>query len=208
MESIPKSSKLIFKTNLMEFFKESVSIAIEKQKIKTNEIVEFYIVNLLSEFGSIKKVYERDKNEENEPIAILFLKTFHSSLSEQIKGFKKVGDFSLFISGFFSDSLRDKSVDVDYYNSIGKQAYNKLSLILKKISKGETFFNLYQELSIKFQSFTDVLSEVSAMSYITSDKDVLRVYERWLKTKEKRDEGLLQEKGIIPIKSLSTRTNQ
>lgn len=194
--------------SLMEFFKETVSTVIEKQKIKTNEMVEFYIVNLLSEFGSVKKVNERGESDENEPLAILFLKTFHSSLNEQIKGFKRVGDFSLFISGFFSDSLRDKLVDVDYYNSIGKQAYNKLSLILKNFSNGESFFNLYQELSINFQCFADVLSEISAMSYIISNKDVLRVYERWLKAKGKRDEGLLQERGIIPNRSISGRINQ
>jgi len=208
MESISESPKLILEENLTEYFKETVSMVIEKQKIKTNEMAEFYIVNLLSEFGCAKKVNESGKNDENEPMAILFLKTFHSSLNEQVKGFKKVGDFSLFVSGFFSDSLRDKLVDIDYYNSIGKMAYNNLSLILKDVSNGGTFFNLYQELSINFQSFADVLSEISAMSFVTSNKDVLRVYERWLKTKGKRDEGLLQEKGIIPIRSNSSCINQ
>ena len=39
--------------------------------------------------------------------------------AEQRASLKQIGDVSLFISGFFSDSLRRKLVDVDYYVSIG-----------------------------------------------------------------------------------------
>ena len=38
---------------------------------------------------------------------------------------KQIGDVSLFVSGFFSDSLRRKLVDVDYYVSIGGVAYQR-----------------------------------------------------------------------------------
>jgi len=207
MESRSKYPKVISKKKPMEFFREMVTAAIEKQSIKTNEMVEFYIVNLLSEFVSMKKVTEKGEGWEDEPITILFLKAFHLSLNEQIKLLKKVGDFSLFISGFFSDSLRNKLVDVDYYTLIGKRSYDKLSLILKNFSNGETFFNLFRELSTNFQTLVDVISEISAMSFITSNKDILRIYERWLKTGGKRDEGLLQEMGIIPVSSCSGRTH-
>ena len=131
MEIKSKQGNLISQKSLVEFFKETVAHTIKRQSIKTNEMIEFYIVNLLSEFVSTKKVYEKVEGMEDEPVGILFLKTFHSSLNEQVKIFKKVGDFSLFISGFFSDSLRNKLVHADYYSSIGKKSYNKLSFICK-----------------------------------------------------------------------------
>lgn len=205
MEQNLKSSDLISTESSMEFFREMVSAAFARQNIKTNEIAEFYIVNLLSEFVSVKKVYNKDGDVEDEPIAITFLKTFHSSLNEQVRNFKKVGDFSLFISGFFSDSLRDKMVDIDYYASIGKKAYSNLSLIVKNSSKSEPFFTLFHELSTNFQTFADVFSEISTISSISSNKDLLRIYERWLKTRGKRDEGLLHERGIIPIQSFPSQ---
>ena len=40
---------------------------------------------------------------------------------------KKLGDRSLYISGFFADSLQRKVVDVDYYAEMGGVAYGALA---------------------------------------------------------------------------------
>ena len=69
---------------------------------------------------------------------------------------RQIGDVSLFISGFFSDSLHRKLVDVDYYVSIGGCAYNALSRV-----ETDTFSSVFAELGEKFVGFVDVLSEVS-----------------------------------------------
>ena len=58
---------------------------------------------------------------------------------------RQIGDVSLFISGFFSDSLRRKLVDVDYYVSIGGYAYNALSRV-----ETDTFSPVFAELATKF----------------------------------------------------------
>ena len=69
---------------------------------------------------------------------------------------KQIGDLSLFIAGFFSESLNRKLVDVDYYASIGGRAYNALSRV-----ETDTFSPVFAELGSKFVGFVDVLSEVS-----------------------------------------------
>ena len=45
---------------------------------------------------------------------------------EQRARLRYLGDFSLFTSGFFSDSLSRRAVDVDYYVSMGEFAYGSL----------------------------------------------------------------------------------
>jgi len=44
----------------------------------------------------------------------------------------------------------------------------------------------------------DALNEVSEMSWRNSDRDVLRLYELWLKTGSPRAHGLLRQLGVAP----------
>ena len=105
------------------------------------------------------------------------------------------------MSGFFADSLRRKLVDVDYYVSIGGVAYQALSR-----DETDTFSPVFAELAEKFIAFVDVLSDVSERSSCASNMDLLRLYERWLKTGSRRSGQLLVERGVVPNSSLrSTR---
>ncbi len=97
--------------------------------------------------------------------------------------------------------MRRKLVDVDYYVSIGGVAYQALSRY-----ETDTFSPVFAELAEKFVAFVDVLSEVSERSSCASNADLLRLYERWLKTGSRRSGQLLVERGVVPNASLrSTR---
>ena len=56
----------------------------------------------------------------------------------------------------------------------------------------------------KFVGFIDVLSEVSERSCCASNLDVLRLYERWLKTGSSRSGQLLLERGVVPNAAAKT----
>ena len=112
---------------------------------------------------------------------------------------KEIGDVALFVSGFFSDSLNRKLVDVDYYVSIGGRAYNVLSRV-----ETDTFSPVFAELGEKFVGFVDVLSEVSERTSCTSNSDLLRLYEKWLKTGSRRSGQLLVERGVVPNASITS----
>ena len=106
---------------------------------------------------------------------------------------------SLFVSGFFSDSLNRKIVDLDYYVSIGGYAYTALSRV-----ESDTFSPVFAELADKFVGFVDVLSEVSERTLCASNADLLRIYERWLRTGSNRSGQLLSERGVVPNASLKS----
>ena len=57
-------------------------------------------------------------------------------------------------------------------------------------------------MSKKFAAFVEVLSEVSERTSLTSDSDLLRLYEKWMRTGSKRNGDLLAENGIVPNESL------
>lgn len=177
----------------LEYFKELVDGALARQRLCAGELTSYYVVNLLAGF------LQRRAEEDDEPLACRFVRALESSGLQQRASLREVGDASLFISGFFSDSLRRKLVDVDYYVSIGGSAYTALSRV-----DSDTLSPVFGELAEKFVGFVDVLSEVSQRTCCTSNADLLRLYEKWLKTGSRRSGELLAERGVVPNASVKS----
>jgi hypothetical protein len=182
----------------VEYFKELVDGAVAHQGLAIQELTAFYVVQLLTSF--LQRPAPGDNAEET-PLALRLAQALESGGPRQRAGLRQVGDVALFVSGFFSDSLNRKLVDVDYYVSIGGCAYNALSRM-----ETDTFSPVFAELGTKFVGFVDVLSEVSERTSCTSNVDLLRLYEKWLKTGSRRSGQLLVERGVVPNASIqSTR---
>ncbi len=178
----------------IEHFKELVATAIKHQRVSTNELAEFYLSNLLADFVAAKR-FSRELSDE--PLSMSYLKALGAGREEQGVILKRLGDFSLFISGFFSDSLKRKIIDIDFYILTGVSSYGHLAEFYRT-GDTQALSQLFEELAGNFKAFVDVLAEVSERSSLTSASDVLRIYERWLRTKSKRAESLLRELGIEP----------
>jgi len=63
---------------------------------------------------------------------------------------------------------------------------------------------IFAELGEKFVGFVDVLTEVSERTSCSSNADLLRLYEKWLKTGSRRSGQLLVERGVVPNVSIKT----
>jgi hypothetical protein len=181
----------------VEFFKEQVEAACEHQRLHPQPLTSYYIVSLLSEFTHLDNASAGDAVASGEALGLKLLRALDSGGTTQRLGLKQVGDASLFISGFFSDSLRRSLVDVDYYVSLGGYAYRSL------VANDDTLSPIFAELSEKFVAFVDVLSEVSERTLLTNDADLLRLYEKWLRTGSRRNGNLLAERGIVPNASIA-----
>jgi hypothetical protein len=183
--------------SIVEYFKELVDGALANQRVDAGELTAFYVVHLLSDF------VKRSREGDHEPLGPKLVAALESSGLRQRSTLKQIGDASLFISGFFSDSLRRKLVDVDYYVSIGGHAYNALSR-----HERDTFSPVFAELAEKFTAFVDVLSEVSERTSCASNTDLLRLYEKWLRTGSRRSGQLLVERGVVPNASIKNSSVQ
>ena len=185
------SDAAIRRESAVEFFKDLVDGALAHQRITAGELTSFYVVNLLAGF------LQRPVEEDDAPLAIRVARALETGGVQQRTSLREIGDVSLFMSGFFSDSLKRKLVDVDYYVSIGGWAYNALSRV-----DSDTLSPVFGELSEKFVGFVDVLSEVSERTSCGSNVDLLRLYEKWLKTGSPRSGQLLIERGVVPNASI------
>ena len=186
------SEPLVTATSALEYFKQQVEAACERQKLFPQPLTSYYIVTLLDDFTHLGNSPSTEALTSREPLGIRLARALQRGGSDQRAALKQVGDLSLFISGFFSDSLRRSLVDVDYYVSIGGYAYGSLGATTDVLSP------IYAELADKFSNCVDVLAEVSERASLTSDSDVLRLYEKWIRTGSRRNGELLAEKGIVP----------
>jgi hypothetical protein len=184
---------MVRRESAVEFFRELVDGALAHQHVAATELTAYYIVQLLTGFLARRAT----DPAEDEPLAVRLAQALERGGLQQRAGLRQVGDISLFLSGFFADSLQRKLVDIDYYVSIGGYAYNALSRV-----EADTLSPVFAELAEKFVGFVDVLNEVSERTSCASNTDLLRLYERWLKTGSPRSGQLLVERGVVPNASL------
>ncbi|MFN7133184.1 MAG: hypothetical protein ACK4N5_13985 [Myxococcales bacterium] len=183
-----------------EFFKDLLNGAVQNQKVPLGEMTEFYLVDLLSRFMDAEALFSRNSEGqlEQEPLALILARALEGTREQRVSALRKLGDNSLYVAGFFGDSLSRKVVDVDYYITMGGTAYGALARLTRESPSGGAFVSLYDELCQKFTAIVDLLAEISERVAVSSNQGVIRLYERWVKTGSDRLSRLLAEQGVIP----------
>jgi hypothetical protein len=189
-------------SSLREFFRDAFHEATEHQRLDIEEQSEQYVVNLLTMFSRADALYEKTpEGLRIRPLAHMLAEALEApSASARQRALQRLGDVSLFIAGFFARSFARKLIDIDYHIAMGGNAYSSLADSMQRSASGRSVAAIYAELASKFQGLVDALNEVSEMSYVHSDADILRLYEIWMKTGSPRAHGLLKGLGVHPVK--------
>lgn len=201
------SDRVVPVHNLTEYFRESIDAVIDRQSVDVDPHAAHYVVNLLTLFSRSEDLYE-DAGESYglRPLASMLVDAATANTAQERNfSLQRIGDVSLFVSGFFADSLAHKIVDLDYYIYMGENAYGSLSEEIRGTIRGDAFAHIYRELAVKFAVMVDILQEVRDSARKGSDVDLLRTYEVWLKTGSRHAARLLKENGVVPIDDSGSR---
>lgn len=180
---------------LEAFFQDAVDKALRSNNVRTSVLCEHYLVQLLATYAS--------QPIDDEPLALKLLGALDAAPRQRREQLRQVGDTSLFVSGFWTDSFARKAVDVDYYIDLGGSAYGELARTGAGWAR-DPFGDVYESLADNFARFVDVLAVVSHSLMPESPQDILRLYERWLKTRSGWAARRLAALGVVPQKG-STR---
>lgn len=124
-------------------FSEYVEESVKKLRIPKDIYVEGYLVALLSKFS------KEEDFLSDEPLMFRFLH------SKSLDDYVKIGDETLFITGFFPEVvLKDKNQR--YVIEIGKDSY--ICAAVRMDYEGEG--HIYAVLSKNFEKYSDVLNDV------------------------------------------------
>ncbi len=188
-------------TSPQEFFHAKVTSVMENNRLRLSQDIEFYLVNLLCAYIEPEKLNLADGDYDplHTPLAILFKKATEVPPEESLKILKSVGDTSLYVSGFFQDYFNRKTFSMDYFITLGINAYANVSSITRQVHRDSHSSTLYEGLADHFSEIVEVLAYVSDELCIPKDRDILALYERWLQHKSDRLFNKLKEHGIVPI---------
>jgi hypothetical protein len=197
-----RDRSLVAVSSLREFFRDAFHEASENQHLDIDEQCEQYVVNLLTMFSRAEALYEKTPDGLRiKPLAHMLAEALDApSTALRQRALQRLGDVSLFVAGFFARSFARKLIDIDYHIAMGGNAYSTLADSMPRSATGRTIGAIYSELAEKFQGLVDALNEVSEMSYVHSDADILRLYEIWMKTGSPRAQGLLNRLGVQPVR--------
>ena len=166
-----------------EFFYEVLTDAMESVHLSATEPAGWYLVSLLGEFTHARL--------PDEPLAMKLASAKLAEPGQRVRCLKEVGDTSLYVAGFFAESLSRKLVDADYYIGLGRGAYAELAGRL-----GGSLTEVYRELAEDFPGFVEVLAEVRRRVDFAGC-DVVKLYEQWLRTRDAWIEKKLRALGVL-----------
>lgn len=191
--------------NLKEYFKDALHAALVNQHLSVEGETEHYVVNLLTLFARSEALFDpTPEGPRLKPLVVLLSEAMEArTRGERNRGLQRLGDVSLFIAGFFAQGFACKLIDIDYHIAMGGRAYGTLASALSggmsAPRRGGALALVFAELAEKFQMMVDALNELSESAYTHSDRDILRLYELWLKTGSRRSFRLLERLGIEPV---------
>ena len=181
-------------TSLDEFFHEVVTDALEVVEVEASEPASWYLVGLLGDMSRTRLT--------DEPLGVKLVEA-PVDPGARVRTLKQVGDTSLYVAGYFAESLSRSLVDVDYYVGLGQSAYAQLARAFgpQPRSAGSvqrSIGDVYEELADKFPRFVDVLAEVRKRTQMAElGDDIGKLYEMWLRTRDAWIEKKLRAAGVL-----------
>lgn len=192
-DSVPQ---LIPVNNLTEFFRDALDDALAHQHVTLDAHTAHYVVSLLTLY-SRTEVSHADTRPGQRWVGLADLLAQASSAptpAERDAMLQRLGDVSLFVAGFFAHGFERRLVDVDYHIAMGGRAYGTLATSIT--GPRRALADVFGELARKFQRVVDAVGEIADSARVWSPKDVLRLYEVWLKTGSPRAQALLRQLGV------------
>jgi len=190
------------------FFHEAVGEAVRSQQVEATDQAMSYLVALLSDFAHPNA--ERDDTFDR-PLAFLLDEALRTTGAQRFQRLRTLGDSVLYITGFFSDHIENRGVDVGYVTSVGATAYRGVASMLRRSpadtaetatgKRQDTEDNVFTELSQKFDRFVDVLTTVADATLAQQargERGIVMLYERWLRSGSATLAKELGARGLVP----------
>src|SRR6202451_871043 len=115
--------------NLREYFHDARRGAPAHQHVAVEDQTEQYVVNLLTLFARSEQLYERTPDGVRlRPLVQMLSDALEAPTApERERHLPRLGDVSLFVSGFLAHGFARKLVDIDYHIAMGGRAYGVLA---------------------------------------------------------------------------------
>lgn len=195
---------IVATTSVSDFFEEIVDDALRSRRVTVSDGARSYVVSLLADLAKPGSPVERTLEQ---PLTLLLNEALHTpELGERFDRLRTLGDGVLYSSGFFADHFEKRGVDTSYLIGIGRTAYDNAGSLIRTRSSGRSVsdqadeLDIFGELSAGFANFVEVIGEVAnatIASGVATSKGLIKLYERWLKTRSETLADALTSHGFV-----------
>ena len=179
--------------NLRSIFHEEVGPAFREEGVSQRTPVEHYIVQLLA-------ATPRSRSRTSRSRCSMLSGDGAPPRRERRQQLRDIGDTSLYLSGFWSDTWRRGPVDVDYYIGMGGSAYRRAgSQRAGHRADGRSVQRRLRRAGRRTSSASWARWRLVSrrMAVPASNPDVVRLYRRWQETKSESAAARLAALGVV-----------
>lgn len=192
---------IVATTSVEDFFEQALGDAMKSRKMSASDGATSYLIGLLADFAKPGSAGERTLEKS---LTLLLDEALHTpTLADRFEKLRTLGDGVLYSSGFFADHFEARGVDAKYIIGIGRTAYEGAGSLLASGATTEEESSgpdIFHELAVGFSDFVDVIAEVANATLargVATSRGLLKLYERWLKTRNERLADALSSHGFV-----------
>ncbi len=182
-------------TDLRFWFRERLDAAFTQHRLDADEGTRAYLVELLSALGT-----GRRRAPGQRPLALQLADARDAGDAlERLRMYRALGDEALCLSGFFSDHLEHRGLSAGYVHTMGGGAYENAGVLAMHSASEASRIAVYRELSRKFVPFAQVLDELRETTALRTPQDIVKLYDKWRRTRSPRLAERLSAEGVHPV---------
>lgn len=175
--------------DLRGWFREQLGLVLERRGLSASQTTRVYLVELLS---------QPPREALARPLALQLADAVEASGPEKLRMLRELGDAALYLTGFFADHLERRGVTRSYSVAMGERAYATASALCVLNPSEAVRRHVYDELADAFESFVLAFDELRENTVLRTPQDIVKLYDRWRRTRSPRLAERLREEGVFP----------
>jgi len=184
-------------SSVSDFFGEVVSSAVDEQGYDATYESKAYVTALLADYATPHGT----RQFLQQPMGTSLLIAMQTHSADRFNRLRAVGDEALFVSGFFSEHLSQRGLELSYASELGSVAYDGAAQLLRRL-RTTSAPDVFSELARKFGMFVELLQVVSdslQAQSVRSQASLLELYQRWQRSGSAKLGKTLVQQGIMPL---------
>lgn len=178
--------------NVRSWFHERLQDALGRVRTPASAATEMYLVELLSRHA------ESATLSLARPLALLLADACEAEGAERTRRLRELGDTALYVLGFFEDHLARRGISRDYVVAMGGGAYAGAERLAAYDPREAVRADVYGELADGFEGYVEVLDEVRESTVLRTPQDIVKLYEKYKRTRSPKVAARLREEGVFP----------
>ena len=195
MQNIDNPKKIILDGNLKGYFFDGLVEINKKSLCPIPESIIFYSSDVLGKFTLSQDYFDFSEGKVKEKVlGMKLLEASHLSKEHQRRTYQEVGEMSLVLCGYFSESVNKKIIDIHYYAKLGKMAYGYLNHLTPSFLDIPSFYGM---VATSFEPVTSLIAILASKNRFNGSNSL---FDRVMRDEQVSDLEMLTS-GMIPNKT-------